>query len=149
MDPSLGSVSAYLAKTAGTKLVSAAQKQIAQRRWRARLARRAFAELPRPRLRRLLADWLALPVNQEVLLAPDGPTKGAVESLDAHLGVGSAKWADLPCGERKRRTEAVLKDVYDGVLRAVDPNYAISIASSRSRAGSAQTCRRGGRRPES
>jgi tetratricopeptide (TPR) repeat protein len=139
MDPSLGSVSAYLAKTAGTKLVAAAQKQIAQRRWRARLARRAFAELPRPRLRRLLADWLALPVNQEVLLAPDGPTKGAVESLDAHLGVGSAKWADLPGGERKRRTEAVLKDVYDGVLRAVDPNYAISIASSRSQAGSAQT----------
>lgn len=41
--------------------------------------------------------------------------------------------------ERRRRTETVLGQVYDGVLREVDPSYAISIASARSQAASAQT----------
>jgi tetratricopeptide (TPR) repeat protein len=139
MEPSLGAVSAYLAKAAGPKLAAAAQRQLGRRRWRLRLARRAFAELPRPRLRRHLAEWLEFPVNQGVLLSPDGPTTEAVEFLDAYLGVQSAKWGDLPGSERRRRTETVLSQVYDGVLREVDPSYAISIASSRGQAASAQT----------
>lgn len=139
MEPSLGAVSAYLAKAAGPKLTAAAQRQIVRRRWRIRLARRAFAELPRPRLRRHLAKWLELPVNQGVLLSPKGPTDDAVEFLDAYLGVQSPEWDDLPGSERRRRTEAVLVQVYDGVLRDVDPSYAISIASARSQAASTQT----------
>jgi len=139
MDPSLGAVSAYLAKAAGPKLTAAAQKQIARRRWRTSLARRALAELPKPRPRRLLAKWLTLPVNQGVLLSPDGPTRDAVEFLDAYLGAGSPKWNDLSRAERQHRTEAVLMRVYDLVLQAVDPNYAISIASARNLAASAQT----------
>ena len=139
MEPSLGAVSAYLAKKAGPRLAAAAQKQFARRWWRMKLARKAFAELPRPRLRRVLARWLGLPVNQQVLLSPSGPTSEAVEFLDAYLGAESARWRDLSGPERRRRTEAVLSRVYDSVLREVDPSYAISIASSRSQAAAAQT----------
>jgi hypothetical protein len=139
MDPSLGAISAYLAKAASPKLTGAAQKQIARRRWRTSLARRAFAELPKPRPRRSLAKWLALPVNQGVLLSPDGPTGEAVEFLDTYLGADSSKWKDLPGAERRRRTEVVLTRVYDLVLQAVDPGFAISIASARSQAASAET----------
>ena len=68
-----------------------------------------------------------------------GLCTSAVEFLDAYLGADLPKWRDLSGPERRHRTETVLGHVYDGVLREVDPSYAVSIASSRSQAAAAQT----------